>query len=104
MNGTISTFGPVFSRGFRHGGPWTAFQVRMASSLGAGSIGFAEALADDGKLLAANPLSTRVGLSAHDRRQRHTWRALPYLIPKFYAATVIAAVVVVLSTFVANYL
>jgi erythrin-vacuolar iron transport family protein len=51
MDGSVSTLAPVFAAAFGTHNPWTAFQVGMAASLGAGiSMGFAEALADDGKL------------------------------------------------------
>jgi len=49
MDGSVSTLAPVFAAAFGTHNPWTAFQVGMAASLGAGiSMGFAEALADDG--------------------------------------------------------
>jgi VIT1/CCC1 family predicted Fe2+/Mn2+ transporter len=78
--------------------PWTAFQVGMAASLGAGiSMGFAEALADDGKLSGRGTPYLRglvCGLMTIAGGIGHT---VPYLIPNFYTATVIAAIVVVLE-------
>ena len=51
MDGSVSTLAPVFAAAFATHNPWQAFLVGIAASLGAGiSMGFAEALADDGKL------------------------------------------------------
>jgi rubrerythrin len=98
MDGSVSTLAPVFAAAFGTHNPWTAFQVGMAASLGAGiSMGFAEALADDGKLSGRGTPYLRglvCGLMTVAGGVGHT---LPYLIPNFYTATVIAAVVVVLE-------
>jgi erythrin-vacuolar iron transport family protein len=96
MDGSVSTLAPVFAAAFGTHNPWTAFQVGMAASLGAGiSMGFAEALADDGKLSGRGAPYLRglvCGLMTVAGGIGHT---LPYLIPNFYTATVIAAAVVV---------
>jgi len=50
-DGSVSTLAPVFAAAFATHNSWNAFLVGIAASLGAGiSMGFAEALADDGKL------------------------------------------------------
>jgi rubrerythrin len=98
MDGSVSTLAPVFAAAFGTHDPWTAFQVGMAASLGAGiSMGFAEALADDGKLSGRGTPYLRglvCGLMTVAGGIGHT---LPYLIPNFFTATAIAAVVVVLE-------
>src|SRR6201994_1379971 len=98
MDGSVSTLAPVFAAAFGTHNPWTAFQVGIAASLGAGiSMGFAEALADDGKLSGRGTPYLRglvCGLMTMAGGIGHT---LPYLIPEFFTATVIAAVVVVLE-------
>ena len=51
MDGSVSTLAPVFAAAFATHSSWNAFLVGLAASVGAGvSMGFAEALADDGKL------------------------------------------------------
>src|SRR6201987_793565 len=51
MDGSVSTLAPVFAAAFATRNSWTAFVVGMAASIGAGiSMGFAEALSDDGAL------------------------------------------------------
>lgn len=98
MDGSVSTLAPVFAAAFGTHDPWTAFQVGMAASLGAGiSMGFAEALADDGKLSGRGTPYLRglvCGLMTIAGGIGHT---LPYLIPNFYVATAIAAAVVLIE-------
>ena len=51
MDGSVSTLAPVFAAAFATRNTWDAFAVGLAASLGAGiSMGFAEALSDDGSL------------------------------------------------------
>jgi rubrerythrin len=98
MDGSVSTLAPVFAAAFATHNSWNAFQVGMAASLGAGiSMGFAEALADDGKLSGRGTPYLRglvCGLMTIAGGIGHT---LPYLIPNFFTATAIAAAVVVVE-------
>ena len=51
MDGSVSTLAPVFAAALATQKSWDAFLVGMAASIGAGiSMGFAEALSDDGSL------------------------------------------------------
>ncbi len=96
MDGSVSTLAPVFAAAFATHKPWDAFLVGMAASIGAGiSMGFAEALSDDGSLTGrGHPwmrglitgLMTTVGGIGH---------TLPFLIPGFTAAMTAAIAVVV---------
>jgi rubrerythrin len=98
MDGSVSTLAPVFAAAFATHNTWNAFLVGMAASLGAGiSMGFAEALADDGKISGRGTPYLRgfvCGLMTIAGGIGHT---LPYLIPSFYTATIVAAVVVVIE-------
>ena len=95
MDGSVSTLAPVFAAAFATHDPWKAFLVGLAASLGAGiSMGFAEALADDGHLSGrGTPLLRGLvcGLMTVAGGIGHT---LPYLIPDFVTATAVAGVVV----------
>ncbi len=95
MDGSVSTLAPVFAAAFATHNSWNAFLVGMAASLGAGiSMGFAEALADDGKLSGrGTPLLRGLvcGLMTVAGGIGHT---IPYIIKDFYTATVVAAIVV----------
>ena len=96
MDGSVSTLAPVFAAAFATHNSWNAFLVGLAASLGAGiSMGFAEALADDGKLSGrGTPLLRGLvcGLMTVAGGIGHT---VPYLIQNFVTATVVAGVVVV---------
>src|SRR5207302_10254623 len=51
MDGSVSTLAPLFAAAFATHNSWAAFLVGIAASVGAGiSMGFAEALSDDGIL------------------------------------------------------
>ena len=54
MDGSVSTLAPIFAAAFATHNTWPTFLVGLAASLGAGiSMGFAEALSDDGSLTGA---------------------------------------------------
>jgi len=98
MDGSVSTLAPVFAAAFATHNSWNAFVVGLAASVGAGiSMGFAEALADDGKLSGrGSPLlrGAVCGLMTTAGGIGHT---LPFLIPAFYTATGVAFAVVVVE-------
>lgn len=95
MDGSVSTLAPIFATAFATQSSWTTFVVGLAASVGAGiSMGFTEAAHDDGVISGrgspvkrglASGVMTMLGGLGH---------ALPYLIPHFWTATAIAAVVV----------
>jgi erythrin-vacuolar iron transport family protein len=98
MDGSVSTLAPVFAAAVATKNSWDAFLVGMAASLGAGiSMGFAEALSDDGSLtgrghpwargLICGAMTTLGGIG-------HT---LPFLIHEFRIALGIAVVVVLVE-------
>jgi erythrin-vacuolar iron transport family protein len=96
MDGSVSTLAPVFAAAFATRNSWDAFLVGMAASLGAGiSMGFAEALSDDGSLTGrGRPLlrGTIEGLMTTLGGIGHT---LPFLIKDFRVAMAVAVVVVI---------
>jgi len=101
MDGSVSTLAPVFAAAFATHNSWDTFLVGMAASVGAGiSMGFAEALSDDGSLSgrgrpwirgAVTGLMTTLGGVGH---------TLPYLIPQFGLATGLAIAVVLVELWV----
>ena len=104
MDGSVSTLAPVFAAAFATHNSWNAFVVGLAASVGAGiSMGFAEALADDGKLSGrGSPLlrGAVCGLMTTAGGIGHT---LPFLIPEFYTAMIVAFIVVVLELLAISY-
>jgi len=105
MDGSVSTLAPLFAAAFATHNTWETFLVGLAASVGAGiSMGFAEALSDDGSLTGRGTpwlrgmvcgLMTTVGGIGH---------TLPYLIPQFFLATAVAVAVVVVELVVISYI
>jgi erythrin-vacuolar iron transport family protein len=98
MDGSVSTLAPVFAAAFATRSTHTAFAVGLAASIGAGiSMGFAEALSDDGSLTGrGHPwirgvvcgLMTAVGGIGH---------TLPFLLTNFQVAFGVAVAVVLIE-------
>jgi len=105
MDGSVSTLAPVFAAAFATHNMWNAFKVGIDASLRAGiSMGFAEALADDGKLSGRVKPYLRglvCGLMTIASGVGHT---LPYLISSFYTATAVASLVVVIELLTIAYI
>src|SRR5216684_2068860 len=82
MDGSVSTLAPLFAAAFATHNPLETFKVGLAASLGAGiSMGFAEALSDDGSLTGrGRPLIRGIvcGLMTALGGLGHS---LPYLLP-----------------------
>ena len=96
MDGSVSTLAPLFAAAFATHKPWETFLVGMAASVGAGiSMGFAEALSDDGSLTGRGAPVLRGGVCGLMTTVGGLGHTLPYLIPDFWTATVIAFAVVV---------
>jgi len=95
MDGSVSTLAPVFAAAFATRNPWTAFLVGMAASLGAGiSMGFAEALSDDGVLSGRGRPWIRGGVCGGMTTLGGIGHTLPFLLSNFWMATWIAVAVV----------
>ena len=105
MDGSVSTLAPIFAAAFATGNTTETFKVGLAASVGAGiSMGFAEALSDDGKLSGrGNPLARGIvcGFMTTIGGIGHT---LPYLIGNFHTATTIAVGVVVVELAVISWI
>ncbi len=98
MDGSVSTLAPLFAAAFATHSSAQTFQVGLAASVGAGiSMGFAEAMSDDGSLTGRGHPWARgfvCGLMTTLGGLGHT---MPYLIPDVRTATVIAVVVVMIE-------
>lgn len=98
MDGSVSTLAPIFATAFATKDSHTTLLVGLAASIGAGiSMGFTEAVHDDGVLSGrgspvkrgfASGIMTTLGGLGH---------ALPYLISDFYIATIIAMFFVIVE-------
>jgi rubrerythrin len=95
MDGSVSTLAPIFAAAFATHDSWQTLLVGLAASIGAGiSMGFTEVASDDGRLSGRGSPVKRgltVGVMTALGGLGH---ALPYLIPHFWTATIVAAIVV----------
>jgi rubrerythrin len=95
MDGSVSTLAPLFAAAFATHNTWQTFLVGLAASIGAGiSMAFAEALSDDGSLTGRGAPVVRGSVTGAMTAIGGLGHALPYLIPNFFIATVIAFAVV----------
>jgi rubrerythrin len=95
MDGSVSTLAPVFAAAFATHSSLTAFLVGIAASLGAGiSMGFAEALSDDGVLSGRGRPWMRGGVCGIMTTLGGIGHTLPFLLPDFYLALWVAVAVV----------
>jgi VIT1/CCC1 family predicted Fe2+/Mn2+ transporter len=95
MDGSLSTLAPIFAVVFATHHPLTAFFTGLATAIGAGvSMGFSEGLSDTGTLTGrGNPIvrGTITGAGTFLGGVLHT---LPFLIPHYRAALIVAICVV----------
>jgi rubrerythrin len=105
MDGSVSTLAPLFAAAFATHDTWATFLVGLAASVGAGiSMGFAEALSDDGSLTGRGAPVLRgitCGAMTFLGGIGHT---LPYLIPAFPIATAVSFAVVAVELAAISYI
>jgi rubrerythrin len=105
MDGSVSTLAPLFAAAFATHSTWETFLVGMAASVGAGiSMGFAEALSDDGSLTGRGTPWIRGSVCGIMTTIGGIGHTLPYLIPDFWMATVIAIAVVAVELAVISWI
>ena len=101
MDGSISTLAPLFAAAFATRNTWETFLVGLAASVGAGiSMGFAEALSDDGSLTGRGKPWIRGGITGLMTSVGGIGHTMPYLIGDFNIATSIAIAVVMIELWV----
>jgi rubrerythrin len=105
MDGSVSTLAPLFAAAFATHSTWETFLVGMAASVGAGiSMGFAEALSDDGSLTGRGAPWMRGSVCGVMTTIGGIGHTLPYLIPDFRIATAIAIAVVMVELAVISWI
>ena len=98
MDGSVSTLAPVFAAALATRNTWQAFVIGLAASIGAGiSMAFAEALSDNGSLTGRGAPIVRGGITGLMTTLGGIGHTLPFLIPSFWTAMVIAVAVVVIE-------
>jgi erythrin-vacuolar iron transport family protein len=105
MDGSVSTLAPVFAAAFATHDTSDAFRVGLAASVGAGiSMGFAEALSDDGSMTGRGTPLLRGAVCGLMTCLGGIGHTLPYLIPSFTTATAVAVAVVAVELLAISYI
>jgi rubrerythrin len=98
MDGSVSTLAPVFAAALATRDSWDAFLVGLAASVGAAiSMGFAEALSDDGSLTGRGHPWIRGAVCGAMTALGGVGHTLPFLIHNFGVAMTVAALVVIVE-------
>ena len=98
MDGSVSTLAPLFAAAFATRATWPTFLVGLAAAIGAGiSMGFAEALSDNGSLTGRGSPWARGLVCGAMTALGGLGHTLPFLVPSFTVAMTIAAAVVVVE-------
>ena len=105
MDGSVSTLAPLFAAAFATHETWQTFLVGLAASIGAGiSMGFAEALSDDGSLTGRGAPVLRGAVCGVMTALGGLGHTLPYLIPSFVVATTVSVIVVAVELAVISWI
>jgi hypothetical protein len=98
MDGSVSTLAPLFAAAFATHSTWATFLVGLAASVGAGiSMGFAEALSDDGALTGRGHPWLGGGICGLMTALGGIGHTLPFLIPNFTIAVLSSIGVVIVE-------
>ena len=98
MDGSVSTLAPLFAAAFATANTAETFKVGLAASVGAGiSMGFAEALSDDGKISGRGTPMLRGVVCGFMTAVGGLGHTLPFLFRDFRLAMSVAMAVVVVE-------
>jgi hypothetical protein len=94
IDGTLSTLAPIFAAALLSGSHAALF-VGLATALGAGiSMGFSEALSDDGSQTGRGSAFARGAVTGAMTALGGAFHSLPFLIPHVHTALLVAGIVV----------
>lgn len=97
IDGTLSTLAPIFAAALISGSHAALF-VGLATAVGAGiSMGFSEALSDDGSETGRGPALVRGVVTGVMTAIGGAFHSLPFLISEVHTALVVAGVVVAIE-------
>jgi erythrin-vacuolar iron transport family protein len=95
IDGSLSTLAPIFSVALISHKPFYAFVAGLATSIGAGiSMAFSEGLSDTGELTGRGNPMVRGGITGAGTFVGGSLHSLPFLIPTYHLALVVAFIVV----------
>ncbi|MGL4439649.1 MAG: iron exporter MbfA [Bosea sp. (in: a-proteobacteria)] len=96
IDGSVSTLAPIFAAAFATQNTWETFLIGLAASVGAGiSMGLTEAMSDDGAITGRGSPWLRGVVCGVMTALGGLGHTLPYLIPDFWTATIVAAIIVI---------
>src|SRR6201985_1360314 len=97
IDGTLSTLAPIFAAALLSGSPAALF-VGLATALGAGiSMGFSEALSDDGTETGRGSAGMRGVVTGSMTAIGGVFHSLPFIIADVHSALVVAGIVVAIE-------
>ena len=97
IDGTLSTLAPIFAAALLSGSHAALF-VGLATAVGAGiSMGFSEALSDDGTQTGRGSAVVRGVVTGTMTTVGGAFHSLPFLIPHVHTALVVAGIVVAIE-------
>jgi VIT1/CCC1 family predicted Fe2+/Mn2+ transporter len=97
IDGTLSTLAPIFAAALLSGSHAALF-VGLATAVGAGiSMGFSEALSDDGSQTGRGSAIARGAVTGAMTTLGGVFHSLPFLIPQVHTALVVAGIVVAIE-------
>lgn len=95
IDGSLSTLAPIFAVALATHRPHVAFYAGLATAIGAGvSMAFSEGLSDTGELTGRGSPFVRGSITGIGTFVGGILHTLPFLIPHYRAAIIIAIVVV----------
>jgi erythrin-vacuolar iron transport family protein len=98
MDGSVSTLAPLFAAAFATKDSWQTLLVGLAAAIGAGiSMGFAEAMSDNGSLSGRGSPLLRGAICGLMTTLGGLGHALPFLIPDFQTAVASAVAIVLVE-------
>ncbi|HVO86691.1 MAG TPA: VIT1/CCC1 transporter family protein [Candidatus Binatia bacterium] len=105
MDGSVSTLAPIFAAAFATHKPHVAFLVGVSAAVGAGiSMAFAEGLSDDGTLTGRGHPFRRGVIIGGMTFLGGIFHTLPFLIPEFHVAILVASLVVGIELMIISYI
>ena len=97
IDGTLSTLAPIFAAALLSGSHAALF-VGLATAVGAGiSMGFSEALSDDGSETGRGPAAARGVVTGLMTAVGGVFHSLPFLIHTVHTALIVAGIVVAIE-------
>jgi VIT1/CCC1 family predicted Fe2+/Mn2+ transporter len=95
IDGSLSTLAPIFGIAFYTQKPHAAFVAGLSTSIGAGiSMAYSEGLSDTGELTGRGSPITRGAITGAGTFLGGILHTLPFLIPNYHAAVIVAGIVV----------